>query len=323
MSSPHDALFKHVFSQPEHAASELRAVPPAGLSARLDWSSLELEPSSFVDEQLRGRQADLLFRIGCQGRSAFLYILFEHQSSTDALMAFRLLRYMTRIWDAFLLANPRAERLPAIIPVVLHHGDSGWSRGTEFGALLDVDPETLPLVAEYVPQFRFVLDDLSGADDHALRGRSLTAVAAAGLMLLARGRSGPSLVDDLRRWLDVLGDVAAARNGMEALTAFLEYAFRVGDVLPEDLRRLALQIGPAAEEAYMTAAQKLTEESYARGRAEGEAKGKAELLIRLLGLRFGTLPEATREKILRALPDRLDVWAERVIAGRSLEEILG
>jgi hypothetical protein len=47
-------------------------------------------------------------------------------------------------------------------------------------------------------------------------------------------------VDDLRRWLDVLGGVAAARNGMEALTAFLEYAFRVGDVLPEDLRRLAL-----------------------------------------------------------------------------------
>jgi hypothetical protein len=100
VSSPHDALFKHVFSQPEHAASELRAVLPAGLSARLDWSSLELEPSSFVDEHLRGRQADLLFRVGCAGRSAFLYILFEHQSTTDALMAFRLLRYMTRIWDA-------------------------------------------------------------------------------------------------------------------------------------------------------------------------------------------------------------------------------
>jgi hypothetical protein len=99
-------------------------------------------------------------------------------------------------------------------------------------ALLDVDPETMSLVAEYVPRFRFVLDDLSSADDHALRGRSLTAVAAAGLMLLARGRSGPSLVDDLRRWLDVLGEVAAAPNGVAALSAFLEYAFRVGEVLP-------------------------------------------------------------------------------------------
>jgi hypothetical protein len=64
-------------------------------------------------------------------------------------------------------------------------------------------------------------------------------------------------------------------------------------------------------------------ESYAQGRAEGEAKGKAELLIRQLGLRFGALSDVTRVKILSAGPDRLDVWAERVITGRSLEEILG
>jgi len=50
VSSPHDALFKYVFSQPEHAASELRAVLPAELSRRIDWSSLELQPTSFVDE---------------------------------------------------------------------------------------------------------------------------------------------------------------------------------------------------------------------------------------------------------------------------------
>ena len=102
-------------------------------------------------------------------------------------------------------------------------------------------------------------------------------------------------------------------------------------MLPEELRRVALQMGPVAEEAYMTAAQKLTEEVYARGRAEGEAngkaegeaKGKAEVLIRQLGVRFGSLPVATREQILAAPSDRLDVWAERVITGRSLEDVLG
>src|SRR5687767_13318388 len=118
-----------------------------------------------------------------------------------------------------------------------------------------------------MPQFRFGLDDLSRTDDRALRGRSLTAVAAAGLMLLARGRSAPNLLDELRRWSDVFGHVAGARNGLEALSALLEYTFRVGEVLPEDLRQLALQLGPVAQEAYMTAAQKLTEESYAQGRA--------------------------------------------------------
>ena len=52
LPGPHDALFRYVFSQPEHAAAELRSVLPATLSARLDWSSLELSPSSFIDEQL-------------------------------------------------------------------------------------------------------------------------------------------------------------------------------------------------------------------------------------------------------------------------------
>jgi hypothetical protein len=99
----------------------------------------------------------------------------------------------------------------------------------------------------------------------------------------------------------------------------LEYAFRVGDVVPEELRKLALQLGPAAHEAYMTAAQILTAEA----RAEGEAKGKAELLLRQLGLRFGALSEAVRAQVLQAPAERLDVWAERVITAQSLEEVLG
>ena len=118
MSTPHDALFKYVFSQPEHAASELRSVLPVALSEHLDWSSLEPQPASFVDERLSGRQADLLFTIQCEGRDAYLYVLLEHQSSTDPLMAFRLLRYLVRIWEAFLVAHPEVRRLPAIIPVV-------------------------------------------------------------------------------------------------------------------------------------------------------------------------------------------------------------
>ena len=119
VSTPHDALFKFVFSQPEQAASELRAVLPHELSTRLDWASLSLAPASFVDERLAKRHADLLFSIRCDGRDAFLYVLLEHQSTSDPFMAFRLLRYMVRIWDAFLRSHPAAGKLPAVIPVVI------------------------------------------------------------------------------------------------------------------------------------------------------------------------------------------------------------
>ena len=73
----------------------------------------------------------------------------------------------------------------------------------------------------------------------------------------------------------------------------------------------------------MTAAQRLTAESYAQGIAEGKAEGKAELLLRQMSLRFGALSDATREKVLGAKPEQLDVWAERVLTGANLEEVLG
>lgn len=151
MSSPHDALFKYVFSQPEHAASELRAILPSELSKRIDWGSLELSPASFVDERLSGRQADVLFTLRCQGRKAYLYVLLEHQSTPEALMAFRLLRYVVRIWETFLIEHPESVRIPAIIPVVVHHSQRGWTAATDLCSLIDADAETLALLAGYIP----------------------------------------------------------------------------------------------------------------------------------------------------------------------------
>ncbi|WP_432421099.1 Rpn family recombination-promoting nuclease/putative transposase [Nocardia cyriacigeorgica] len=47
-SNSHDAYFRHVMARPDNAASELRAVLPAEISAHIDWSGLELQSGSFV-----------------------------------------------------------------------------------------------------------------------------------------------------------------------------------------------------------------------------------------------------------------------------------
>lgn len=94
---PHDALFKKTFSVPEHAAAEFRAVLPAKLVARMDFSTLTLCSGSYVDEALSGSESDLLFSVQISGRPALLYALFEHQSTPDKLMPLRLLGYIVRI----------------------------------------------------------------------------------------------------------------------------------------------------------------------------------------------------------------------------------
>src|SRR5690606_35658178 len=60
-SSPHDALFKSAFENPQHAAAELRHILPTELTHAIDWSSLRLEPGSFIDPKLADRHSDLLF----------------------------------------------------------------------------------------------------------------------------------------------------------------------------------------------------------------------------------------------------------------------
>ena len=107
-NNPHDGLFKFAFSQVEHVEGELRAVLPPSLAARLDFTTLELCPGSFIDEAFRWRHTDLLFTSTFGGRPALVYLLFEHQSTVDPQMPFRLLRYMVRIWEAHLAKHPDA-----------------------------------------------------------------------------------------------------------------------------------------------------------------------------------------------------------------------
>ena len=130
--NPHDSLVQTVFSDLENAAGELRSVLPAAVVDKLNWTTLKLEPGTFVDPELRDRHTDLLYSVELKGspkpgrgkrgsaRRVFLYVLLEHQSSADRWMLLRLLRYMLRIWEWFLTNTPKAKRLPAIIPLVLN-----------------------------------------------------------------------------------------------------------------------------------------------------------------------------------------------------------
>jgi hypothetical protein len=97
---------------------------------------------------------------------------------------------------------------------------------------------------------------------------------AAGLVLLKKGRQTEDLLADLSNWLDVFMQVGTAPNGLDALRVLMEYVSRVANVDPDNVREFARAIGPTAEEAYVTAAQKLAEQ----GRAEGRADGRAELV---------------------------------------------
>ena len=137
--TPHDALFKAIYSDPQRAAAHLAVALPEEVAAALDLSTLSLAPGSYIDPELTASASDLLFEVRTRGgRAALVYLLFEHQSTVDRMMALRLLCYIVRIMERWRLDHPNAASLPLVVPLVLYHGERPWSAPLDLAELYDL-----------------------------------------------------------------------------------------------------------------------------------------------------------------------------------------
>ena len=319
--TPHDAFFKLVFSQSAHAAGELQSVLPAELTRRIAWNTLELCPGSFVAPELARSHTDLLFSARVDGRRTLLYFLFEHLSTSPVLLPLRLLGYQVDIWKSWLAKNPRARKLPAIVPVVLHHSEAGWRRGTSFDAILDVSPGARKVIGPFVPQFRFILDDVSKEQDAALRDRAMTALGTLALWCFRDVRKRGVLLRDLLRWGDLFESVLAAPNGLEAVRAILRYIAAASGEAPaqEDVERILRTLAAEDEDAMRTLGEQMSEVFMERG----IERGQRDLVLRQLRKRFGELPESAVARVNAANAATLEGWAERLLVASTLAEVWG
>jgi len=210
--TPHDALFKRVFSRREDAVGELRSVLAPELLELLDLEGLAVEDRSFVDPELVDRHTDQLYSVPVAGQPGFVYVLFEHKSRADRWTALWLLVYMVRIWDAFLKETPGARHLPPIVPLVLHHDESDWHVATGMHDLFAPELMAIPALAGLTPSFRFLLDDISGVSDEELRERRMSTFARLALWALRDGRS-ERLLRTVRAFNDLFEELLDSESG--------------------------------------------------------------------------------------------------------------
>lgn len=342
-TSPHDALFKAVFGQPEHARGALRAVMPAAVAEALDWPTLAPCAGSFIDPALSERHTDLLFSLAWRdGRGeALAYLLFEHQSTSDDRMAFRLLRYLVRIWERWLAEHPRAASLPVILPVVLYHGAARWSAPVAFDELFELPSAVRAAAAPHLVRFTYLLDDLSEIPDDQLRARAMTAVGRLVAACFKHARTRPDLIEVLSGWAQVLRDVVSARHGLEALVLVMRYILLVNDhVEPDQLQAFLERVaGPDAKDTIMTAGERLIQQGEERGLQrgiqqgvqqgiqqgvqQGVQQGERAMLLRLLRRRFGEeLVRAREARVAAASGEQIAAWADRVLSAATLDELL-
>ncbi len=137
---PKDRFFRRYLSIPRNAKKLLRWKLPAGLHKVVDWRTVNVRSSTFVDERLRRRESDLLIELRTKGGDPVLvFVLWEHQSTVDPQMAWRLLCYRVEIWKAWRVDHPNAQQFPFIHAMVLHQGKSTWSAKLDFGEMIGFD----------------------------------------------------------------------------------------------------------------------------------------------------------------------------------------
>jgi hypothetical protein len=124
-----------LLEDPENLRGLLQILDPA-LAERLDFRRAQRLNRSFVPADLQKAESDLIYTVPFgtgSGREVWVYVLLEHQSEPDPLMALRLYLYMGQLWDAQRREwqdqrrSPRTLRLRPIIPVVYYTGERRWA----------------------------------------------------------------------------------------------------------------------------------------------------------------------------------------------------
>ncbi|WP_213134140.1 Rpn family recombination-promoting nuclease/putative transposase [Citrobacter sp. FP75] len=279
-ATPHDAIFKTFLNHPATARDFLQLHLPESLRTLCDLETLQLESGSFIEDDLRAYYSDVLWSLKTREGDGYIYTIIEHQSTADAHMAFRLIRYAIAVMQRHLDAGHK--KLPLVIPLLFYHGTASPYPYS----LCWLDEFEDPKVARQLYATAFPLVDVTVIPDDEImqhrrmalleliqkhiRKRDLMGLVEKLVILLVKGHANDNQLKALFNYLMQAGDSAR----------FSEFIHQVTERLPQQKERL------------MTIAERLRQEGHMKGLQEGLQEGLQTGLQ--TGLRQGKREEALR-----------------------------
>src|SRR6266436_6201726 len=267
---PHDMMVRAVLSDLAEATSFLQRYLPQEISQVLNWSTLTLLEGSFVDEDLRASEADFLYEIEhvSSEEPVWIYVLLEHQSTSDRWMRFRLLKYCCRIWDMSFRAHPEQRELRAIVPLVFYQGERSWAYSSEFAELFAESVRDWP----GVPRFSHGLIDQSGMQPDEVQGDLKVRIMQ--LLLLAAYHPTVAWMERVASLLDSLASLPPS-GGINHVRLFVLYILATQEPkAAQSFRDVLRQYAPEVGDDLMTYAQELL--------AQGEIRAQVRIIENLL-----------------------------------------
>lgn len=275
-STPHDAVFKQFLRHADTARDFLDIHLPPALRKMCDLDTLTLASGSFIEENLRAYYSDVLWALKTAAGEGYIYVVIEHQSSPDAFMAFRLMRYAIAAMQRHL--DNGHKTLPLVIPILFYHGVATpypWS-------LSWLDMFAAPALAKQLYTGPFPLVDITVVPDDEIVQHRRVAL----LELMQKHIRQRDLLGIVEHLTAILLNGYANDRQLKTLFNYLIHsgkALRLGKFIREVAQRV-----PQHKEKLMTIAERLREVGRRQGKREGLEKGRLE------GVEEGQRAEALR-----------------------------
>ena len=320
MSKNHDSSYKFLFSNPELVRDLIMGFISDEWLQSLDYSTLEKVPGSYISDDFKQREDDIVWKVKVGGDWVYLYLLMEFQSSVDKYMALRMMVYIGLLYQDLIKRGEVLEdgRLPPILPIVLYNGSQKWTAATNISELIPVVPG---LVSQFTPSLHYLLIDENNYTDSELA--SLHNLVAAVFRL--EHASSPSAVSELTQLLtDWLSDRPDLRRMFTLwIRATLMRKQEYGIVMPQvdDLQEIRVMLADKVEEWAKAYIAEGKQEGRQEGRQEGLQQGEVLALQRLLAKRFGVIPADTIALIANAPVVDIERWFDRAIDAKQLSDV--
>ncbi len=116
MASEHDRRYKKLFSHPGFMERLLNSFVDEAFVNDLDFSTLKRIDKSFVSENFKEKESDIIYTVQYKNHTLYMFLLLEFQSTLDRMMPVRFVRYITELYESY-QGKTASGKLPAVLLV--------------------------------------------------------------------------------------------------------------------------------------------------------------------------------------------------------------
>jgi predicted transposase/invertase (TIGR01784 family) len=203
----HDRGYKFLLSSRRMFLQLLNTFVKQGWVEEIDEKDMMLINKSFILQDFKDKEADIVYRIKIKGQEVIFYVLLELQSSVDYQMPYRLLQYMLEIWREYLkdidanVAEAKEFKLPIIVPIVLYNGSNRWTACESYKEYL----RNSDMFGEYAVDFKYILLNVNGyPDEELLELSNLISM----VFLIDKTKDFQQMMETLKRMIEPLKKVS-------------------------------------------------------------------------------------------------------------------